>query len=99
VTHSQNIGDLNLTFSDGFRMTGLQGTLTLRVDQCLDTHDIDDVFAWAYKENVVSMMFRTRNNKGCAVVQLDRHHCVEMVYKLTEILREADNSHQSSQQV
>lgn len=87
MTHTKNIGDPNLTFVDGFRTTGLQGTLTLRVNQCQDTYDLDDLLAWAYKENVVGLMFRTHDNKGCAMVRFRRDDCVELVRKLTEILQ------------
>ena len=95
MTHTKNVGDPNLTFVDGFRTTGLRGTITLRMNQCQDTYDLDDLLAWAYKENVVGLMFRTRDNKGCAMVRFRRDDCVELVRKLTKILQEVDNTRKS----
>jgi hypothetical protein len=92
MTHTNNIGDPNLTFVDGFRTTGLEGTLTLRVNQCQDTYDLDDLLAWAYKENTVGPMFRTRDNQGCAMVRFRRNDCTGLVRKLTKMLQEADNT-------
>ena len=95
MTHTKNVGDPNLTFVDGFRTTGLRGTITLRMNQCQDTYDLDDLLAWAYKENIVGLMFRIRDNQGCAMVRFDRENCAELVRKVTEILQEVDNTRKS----
>jgi hypothetical protein len=87
------MGDQNLTFITGFRTTSLKGTITLRIDKYTDEFNLDDLLSWAYKENIVGLMFRTRDNKGCARIQFTKDDCVELVRKLTEILQKTDNKH------
>ena len=86
------IGDPNPTFVNGFRTTSLKGTITLRLNQCQDTYDLGDLLAWAYKENVVGLIFRTHDNEGCAMVRFRKDDCVELVRKLTKMLQEAENT-------
>jgi hypothetical protein len=93
MTYSRNLGDSNLTFIGGFRATSLNGIITLRMNQHQDTHDLDDLLAWAYKENVVGLMFRTCDNQGCAMVRSRRDDCVDLVRKLTKVLHEVDTNH------
>lgn len=90
---TKNIGDPNLTFIAGFRTTGLKGNLYVRVDGQEDLYDLDDFLGWTYKENVVCMMFRTPDNKGCARVEFRKDDCAELVRKLTKILQEVDDTH------
>jgi len=90
---TKNIGDPNLNFISGFRTTGLKGNLYVRVDGHEDLYDLDDFLGWTYKENVVCMMFRTPDNKGCARVEFCKDDCIELVRKLTKILQEVDNIH------
>lgn len=96
MSHIKNTIDPNLTFIDGFRTTSLQGTITLHVNQCQDTCELDDVLAWAYQENVVGLMFRTRHNQGCALVRFSKDDCVEFIGKLSKILHEADDTNKPS---
>jgi hypothetical protein len=63
------------------------------VDGYEDLYDLDDLLGWAYKENVICVMFRTRDNKGCAQVRFSREDCTELVQKLINILQEVDNAH------
>ena len=96
IHYVDKIGDLNLTFIDGFTTNNLKGSLYLRIERYEEMYDLDDLLAWRYKENVVALMFRTHGNKGCAEVRFSKEDCAEFVRKLTKLLQEPDNSHKPS---
>jgi len=63
--------------------------MTLAVNGREDTCDLDDLFAWAYKENVFGLLFRGHNTQNCVMLRFSSDNCAELVRKLTEILQES----------
>jgi hypothetical protein len=96
IHYLHKTGDPNLTFIDAFTTKNLKGNLYLRIERYEEMYELDDLLGWAYKENVVALMFRTPGNNGCAQVRFSKEDCAELVRGLTKILKEADNSHQCS---
>jgi hypothetical protein len=69
IHYLHKTGDPNLTFISGFTTKNLKGSLYLRIERYEEMYELDDLLGWAYKENVVALIFRTRGNEGCAVVR------------------------------
>ncbi len=99
IHYLDRVGDPSLTFVDGFTTEIAKGSLYLRIERYEEMYDLDDLLGWTYKENVVALMFRTPDNKGCIQVRFSKEDCAELVRKLTMLLQKVGDVQKPTQQM